>query len=209
MRRSSVAVVALSILSLTGCATSSFDSRTYDGGYRHHEHRYYGASGGASGGVPAGTASASVQGQPSAGSCRTRGNGPDSLPDAHCTPGALNPQVSQATIGQTICVRGWTKTVRPSESVTAPEKRASMSAYGDQGSAGGYEYDHLLPLELGGATNDPRNLWPQPHSGSHAKDKLESRLRRLVCARSLPLATAQDAIARDWVSAVARYGGGS
>ncbi|MBV8598859.1 MAG: hypothetical protein JO017_08565, partial [Actinobacteria bacterium] len=29
------------------------------------------------------------------------------------TPGATNPDVTQATIGSTICVRGWTATVRP------------------------------------------------------------------------------------------------
>jgi hypothetical protein len=35
------------------------------------------------------------------------------LPDRTRTPGALNPKVTQATIGTTICVRGWTQTVRP------------------------------------------------------------------------------------------------
>ena len=29
------------------------------------------------------------------------------------TPGALNPDVTPATIRRTICSRGWTKTVRP------------------------------------------------------------------------------------------------
>ena len=29
------------------------------------------------------------------------------------TPGVLNPNVTQATIGSTICVPGWTRTVRP------------------------------------------------------------------------------------------------
>ena len=52
------------------------------------------------------------------------------LPDHHCTPGALNPAVTQATIQKTICVHGWTKTIRPPESVTAPEKLASMARYG-------------------------------------------------------------------------------
>src|SRR5438270_13269006 len=35
-------------------------------------------------------------------------------PDPGCTPGALNPAVTQATIHQTICVSGYTKTIRPS-----------------------------------------------------------------------------------------------
>jgi hypothetical protein len=35
------------------------------------------------------------------------------LPDPACTPGALNPDVTQASIGSTICVSGWTATIRP------------------------------------------------------------------------------------------------
>src|SRR5207245_8394958 len=45
------------------------------------------------------TASAyAVQIQPPAGSCHARGTGVYSLPDRRCTPGALNPAVSQSTI---------------------------------------------------------------------------------------------------------------
>jgi hypothetical protein len=42
-------------------------------------------------------------------SCAARG----ALPDPACTPGALNPDVTPATIGATICMSGWTATVRP------------------------------------------------------------------------------------------------
>jgi len=35
------------------------------------------------------------------------------LPNSHVTPGALNPSVTQANIHSTICVRGYTKTIRP------------------------------------------------------------------------------------------------
>jgi hypothetical protein len=34
-------------------------------------------------------------------------------PDPHRTPGAINPAVTQDTIASTICVKGWTRTVRP------------------------------------------------------------------------------------------------
>ena len=64
--------------------------------------------------------------------------------DPTCTPGALNPVVTQATIEKTICVSGWTETVRRSESVTEREKLASIAAYGDSGSLHDYEYDHLV-----------------------------------------------------------------
>jgi hypothetical protein len=85
-----------------------------------------------------------VQPQPAPGTCHARGSGLHSEPDPMCTPGALNPAVTQATIGRTICVSGYTETVRPPESVTEKEKAASMAAYGDGGSPGNYEYDHVL-----------------------------------------------------------------
>jgi hypothetical protein len=164
-------------------------------------------------GLPYSTASAHlVQPQPPAGSCHARASGLYSKPDPRCTPGALNPAVTQATIGTTICHSGWTSTVRPPESITAPEKLASMAAYGDRGPASSYEYDHDVPLELGGAANDPRNLWPEPdyptRSGFYLnpKDRLERALNRLVCRGSMGLSQAQGLIAADWVSAYHRYG---
>jgi hypothetical protein len=141
-----------------------------------------------------------VRAQPAPGSCHALGTGPDSRPDPACTPGALNPAVSQATIGSTICVPGWTGTVRPPESVTEQEKAASMAAYGDTGSMGDYEYDHLVPLELGGATNDPRNLWPEPGASPNPKDAVENELRRQVCDGQISLPEAQREIAANWTS---------
>jgi hypothetical protein len=127
------------------------------------------------------------------------GSGIYSRPDPTCTPGALNRQVSQATIGRTICRSGWTSTVRPSESITEAEKRASMAAYGDRRRRSYYEYDHLVPLELGGATNDPRNLWPEPGGSPNAKDSLEDALKHRVCEHRMTLALAQREIASNWV----------
>jgi hypothetical protein len=46
-----------------------------------------------------------------------------SLPDASRTPGAINPAVTQKTIAQTICVRGWTHIVRPPVGYTEELKR--------------------------------------------------------------------------------------
>lgn len=122
------------------------------------------------------------------------------MPDPRCTPGALNPAVTQATINQTICVSGYTKTIRPAESITEAEKRASMAAYGDTGSMSGFEYDHLVSLELGGAANDMRNLWPEPGASPNPKDSVEDELHRLVCSRQIPLRQAQHIIVTGWVS---------
>jgi hypothetical protein len=150
--------------------------------------------------VVSGASAHSVQAQPAPGSCRARGFGLYAEPDPACTPGALNPAVTQATIAQTICVSGWTETVRPSESVTEPEKVASLAAYGDSGSPHEYEYDHLVSLELGGALNDARNLWPEPGASPNPKDSVENALHRMVCDDQLQLTQAQHIIATNWVS---------
>jgi hypothetical protein len=137
--------------------------------------------------------------QPTAGSCHARGHGAFTLPDRGCTPGVADPAVTQANIDRTICRAGYTRKVRPPESVTRPEKLASMQAYGDTGSPRRYEYDHLISLELGGAPNDTRNLWPEPGASPNRKDRLENRLRRLVCDGELSLTAAQHQITTNWV----------
>ncbi|MEU4526156.1 hypothetical protein AB0F52_46480 [Amycolatopsis sp. NPDC024027] len=52
------------------------------------------------------------------------------LPDPTCTPGATNPDVTQATIGSTICVSGWTATIRPSTTYTNGLKKQGIIDYG-------------------------------------------------------------------------------
>jgi Excalibur calcium-binding domain len=161
-------------------------------------------------GLLASTASADrVQPQPAPGSCHAKGSGAYSLPDRSCTPGAINPAVTQATIDETICVSGWTATVRPPENVTELEKRASIAAYGDAGSMGDFEYDHLVSLELGGAINDPRNLWPEPGASPNPKDAVENELHRMVCDGELRLARAQQIIATNWVTWARSHGSGA
>ena len=123
------------------------------------------------------------------------------MPDRACTPGATDPRVAQANIDNTICVTGYTKTVRPPQHVTASIKRERMEAYGLAGPMSAYELDHLIPLELGGASASSANLWPEPWdgpAGARAKDQVENALRREVCAHRVALAVAQREIASDW-----------
>jgi hypothetical protein len=133
------------------------------------------------------------------------------LPDPLLTPGALNPNVTQDNIGQTICVEGWTRTVRPPERYTEELKRRQIREYGyEDPRLGHYEEDHLVPLALGGSPTDPRNLWPEPRRSEDGwnadrKDGLEYALNRLVCAGRVPLEEAQRAIASDWIAAYRRY----
>lgn len=127
------------------------------------------------------------------------------LPDPVCTPGALNPDVTQATIGSTICVSGWTATIRPSTSYTNALKQQGIIDYGySDTNMSDYEEDHFLPLELGGAPKDPKNLWPEPHSGdenAYSKDSVENAVKKAVCAGQATLDDAQQAMLTDWTTA--------
>jgi hypothetical protein len=140
------------------------------------------------------------------GPCHASGGG--RLPDRRCTPGAIDPVVTQADIGSTICVPGYTATVRPPESQTRAFKFGQ--AYPAYGIAAGTqsELDHLVPLELGGA-NDAANLWPQAGPVPNPKDSVERALNRAVCDGQIKLARAQRAIAADWQTAEASLGLGA
>ncbi|MGC8633756.1 MAG: hypothetical protein ACP5VP_03705 [Candidatus Limnocylindrales bacterium] len=140
-------------------------------------------------------------------------------PNPSLTPGATYPAVTQATIRTTICVTGWTATVRPPSSYTTALKRTQLVLYGDTDrNLADYEEDHLIPLELGGAPSDPKNLWPEPYAvrlrdgtpvGARVKDQLEDALHALVCRGTMPLAQAQELIRVDWITAWRTYVAGA
>jgi hypothetical protein len=160
---------------------------------------------------PGPQASYTVRPQSAPGSCHYTYVGVDPLPDPHCTPGAINPHVTQGNIDSTICQSGYTTIIRPPESITDDEKVASAAAYGYLGSLHTAEYDHLISLELGGDPNDPANLWVEPNdrpgatSTYNTKDTLENKLNSLVCSGQISLAVAQQAIATNWVAAYQTY----
>jgi len=128
----------------------------------------------------------------------------DGLPDALCTPGGVDPAVTQDTIQQTICTSGYAARVRLPTSYTTPLKRTLMAAYGYSGLAlGDFELDHHIPLELGGAPRAVENLWPEPLAGpsnARQKDVIENYLHAQVCRRAMSLAEAQRRIAVDWLA---------
>ena len=107
------------------------------------------------------------------------------------TPGALNPNVTQANIHETICLRGWTKTVRPPVEYTNALKVKQMRDYGLGGDPADFQEDHLISLELGGDPRDPRNLWPEPYPRAAEVDRIENELNAKVCSGALSLADAQ------------------
>jgi hypothetical protein len=104
------------------------------------------------------------------------------------TPGVLNPDVRQETIGRTICVQGWTRTIRPPTEYTSELKLKQMAEYGLGGSSSDYQEDHLISLELGGHPTDPRNLWPEPRPHAEEVDKIENELNRRICSGEISLA---------------------
>ena len=113
------------------------------------------------------------------------------LADPVRTPGVLNPDVTQATIGSTICRHGWTRTIRPPVEYTDDLKHRQMRAYREAGPPSAYQEDHLISLELGGHPTDPRNLWPEPYPRASEVDSIENELNAKVCAKDLSLDGAQ------------------
>jgi hypothetical protein len=107
------------------------------------------------------------------------------------SPGVLNPDVTQANVNSTVCVHGWTKTVRPPTSYTNNLKQKQMREYGVGGSPSDYQEDHLISLELGGHPTDPRNLWPEPYPRASEVDSIENDLNAKVCSGELSLDDAQ------------------
>ena len=123
--------------------------------------------------------------------------------------GALDPDVRQATIGQTICVPGYTTAVRPPLNYTHGVKRMLLKRTGrDRARAFEYELDHIIPLGLGGHPRKLENLELQlwaGQSGAKRKDRIEATLQCMVCSGQVTLADAQREILTDWQTAYHRY----
>jgi hypothetical protein len=100
----------------------------------------------------------------------------------------------------------------PTENTIAPPrsmKRRVFERYGmPNARSEDFEVDYLITPDLGGAMTI-RNLWPQPYHNTdwnaRIKDQLEKRLRSLVCSGQINLATAQQEMASDWITAYKRY----
>jgi hypothetical protein len=91
-----------------------------------------------------------------------------------------------------ICSPGFSRHHRMPYAESAPLKR-SMLPPGH--SASEYELDHIVPLCLGGSNNSS-NLQLQPWDRARAKDELEVKACRMVCAGEVSLD-----VARSWFHA--------
>ncbi len=130
--------------------------------------------------------------------------------DRRCTPGALNPAITQDTIHGTICVPGWSASVRPPTAFTNRVKRLAMVNYGIIDPPSTVELDHLIPISVGGFPGDARNisdprnlaqLWPESWTGTpnaHTKDLQEHAVHAAICADRITLKQGQDQLLAKW-----------
>lgn len=129
------------------------------------------------------------------------------LPDPVCTPGVINPAVTQANIRFTICKSGYTATIRPPFSYTEPLKLQSIQDYGyTDTNVKDFEEDHLISLELGGSPTDVNNLWAEPHSSPNEKDRVENYLHTQICDGQMTLSEAQTLISTNWYNVFKQAG---
>lgn len=110
-----------------------------------------------------------------------------SQPDPTLTPGAY-----VTTSRDVVCAKGYSKQQR--KKVRTTTLKLAVAGYGLSWSPKTVEADHLISLELGGAPNDVRNIWPQVWVEAHAKDKVENSLHKAVCAGTLTVEEAQDKV---------------
>ena len=116
------------------------------------------------------------------------------LPDSACSPGAV-----LTTDVKTICVVGYTKTVR--DVSTATKKKVFQEYNIPWSTHSNYEVDHIISLEIGGS-NDISNLFPESYlitNGARVKDKLENYLHKQVCNGSMSIDEAQREISTNWL----------
>jgi len=121
------------------------------------------------------------------------------LPSSFQTPGAKG----KANDAQ-VCAADFEASVKP---IAKWQRDQALERYGKRPEDFTGDLDHLIPIALGG-TNDPDNLWPLPSSkemGPEQKKALDLKLHEMVCAKTLTLKAAQDAIKKDWVKAYAQY----
>lgn len=111
---------------------------------------------------------------------------------------SVNPSVTQANIHQTVCVRGWTSSVRPTVAYTNRVKYLKCKAAGITRTDchDNYVLDHVEPLEVGGAPADPANLQLQTKAASRIKDGREHAAKNALCSGKISLAQAQARFSR-------------
>ena len=150
---------------------------------------------------------------PPTGKCKVRTKGKFVFPDPSCTPGAVNPHLTDAILQDpefgTGCERD--------KATSATEKKQTYGWYDITKPTNNAEphmiceLDHLISIELGGAdTLD--NIWPQcgPKGAKgenrlfKQKDQVENWLAQMIRDGTMSKKEAQQGIADDWTQYAAR-----
>ena len=131
--------------------------------------------------------------------------------------GAINPEVTQENLQETICHKGWSKTVRPDSSWSMRIKRRLLREQHPEAASREFELDHRVPIEEGGCPNCESNVWLEPwrDPGEHkcvpdqmldaaCKDVLENLVHRRTCSGQMTLREGQAAFLGDWRQAYHR-----
>lgn len=122
-------------------------------------------------------------------------------PDRRCTPGVTNPAATEKNVSKTVCKKGWAAKQKPAVSILIKERAAAAKAYGyADKQAKDLVLDYLVPLELGGARNDARNLWVQTVAEARKKKVVDDALKAAVCSGTMSLRSAQGLVAEDWTA---------
>lgn len=125
-----------------------------------------------------------------------------------CDRSVFNPEVTQETIAQTICVPGYTKMVRPPTNFSNSVKQMLLKRAGrDPAEVSKYKLAHIVPLALGGHPRKLENLELELRDGASAKRKnrIEAKLQCMVCSGQVALADARREISTDWQATYHRY----
>lgn len=123
----------------------------------------------------------------------------ENRPDPMLTPGDI------VTTDKTlVCMKGFSKMIRRT---TSEMKRKTYRAY-ELRNTKANKIDHLVPLSLGGA-DTMKNLWPSDFNAAHHdaddKDRLELKIRKLVCTGKLSVSKGQKLFLDDWHDAYDTY----
>lgn len=134
------------------------------------------------------------------------------LPDPNITPGATDPEVTEANIKESICKVThftWTEGHTPPASFLEPIEKDLVQKYGyEDTNLKHYQLDHLIPLSLGGHPTDAKNMWPQvllAKWSARRKDYLEEIMHDKVCKGEVSLKDAQEMFKTNWIEGYKKY----
>ena len=133
------------------------------------------------------------------------------LPISSVTTGAVNNNVNQTNIQNTICNMKWRQKNLPSEALLnrtmKQQIRQSYSIY-KAAKLSTLSENLLIPVELGGSTTSIANMWPLTKTGEFGatvKNSFGLYLNKLVCNSKISLIEAQFAMATNWYAAYQKY----